>query len=50
MTDFFPDESILNIEAKDEYLSWGMYFDGVVNVHENRIDDVLIFAKGSHFR
>lgn len=43
LSDFFYNESILNIQAEKEYPGWCMYFEGAVNIHEDEIGTILIF-------
>lgn len=49
MSDLFPDESILNIEVKEEYPNWCMYFDRAANVHGSGINAILVSSAGAHF-
>lgn len=39
----------MNIEPEEEHSSWGMYFDGTINIHENRIRAILIFPAGADY-
>lgn len=49
MINLSPDESILNIETKEEHPNWLMYFGGAVDVHKNELGAILISLAGKIF-